>query len=89
MADDVTRRIERDHLRDLLDISSPPERQRITAEMPAVKLDDLLHADDEPEIVIVRTAEASSLLALPHFLALTFGCSIAFALVLCVVAIAR
>ena len=89
MGDDSTRRIDRDHLRELLETSAPPERQRITAEMPAVKLDGLLRGEAPPDIQIVRWREAASVLRVPHFLAITFGCSIAFALALCVVAIAR
>jgi len=63
---EITSRIQRDHLRELLDVESPPQRQRTTARMPAVTLTGLLTLRDddapaEPRPVKVRFLGASPL----------------------------
>jgi hypothetical protein len=56
---ETTARIQREHLRELLDLEEPAPRQRTTARMPAMTLTNLLTLrDDElppaPEPVVVR-----------------------------------
>ncbi len=44
---EITSRIERAHLRELLDLEAPAPRQRTTARMPAMTLSGLLTLRDE------------------------------------------
>lgn len=44
---EITSRIEREHLRELLDLEEPAPRQRTTARMPAMTLSGLLTLRDE------------------------------------------
>jgi hypothetical protein len=56
---ETTARIQREHLRELLDLEEPAPRQRTTARMPAMTLTNLLTVRDddlppEPAPVVVR-----------------------------------
>jgi len=57
---ETTARIQREHLRELLDLEEPAPRQRTTARMPAMTLTNLLTLRDEdlppepPAPVVVR-----------------------------------
>jgi hypothetical protein len=53
-----TARIGHDELVGLLDTTRSPDQQRITAEMPAVQLDDLLQPDLPPEIIVTFRTSA-------------------------------
>jgi hypothetical protein len=66
---EITSRIRIDELQGLLDTEEPATKQRITAQMPAVKLEELLQPEDPPPAAIqvtFRTKRATSGHLLPR-----------------------